>query len=509
MHKRLGVVVVGLAVVVLVGACRSPAYRPSGDPLLDLRNPNLFAPERSEAAHVAWGEVRAGVRDRARTRGAFKDLAWSHQTPDALRHAVLELILSDTDPEGEADSKRLIGLMLPAEPSLATQALLASTAAERGWVELTPSLVRSWGREIAHVPDDGRVERAALARLHPNRTVEQVVFDVFLDPTGAGVGAADAASLRLPQRTRADAWGLLSRLDPEGLDRIALLRGANPTDPEARKAVDDLIACWRELGALPDTAMEIQWLARLRGATDESAAAQNSAWWAQTSSAVARLGQVQRDGLELRHAEPIRWASLHRPGWLVASRSDLLALLDETLSGRDRHARTADMNPQRPASKERLRDWDDRLAWGDVLAILVVDRAIATPGFAEALFEHVEADRGDKTTEYGGVIEAVGEGDGFRLVLFRPRARDRRDDNRFVASDDMVRYSDRALAHYHQHVQNVKYAKFAGPSDGDLDYARLSGRSSVVFTAIDTRRVNVDYYMGSGAVIDLGELRRE
>ncbi len=502
-------IVVGLALIgaaLCLGSCRSPAYAPSGDPLLDLRNPNLFTAERSDAARTAWAEVRAGVRDRARTRSAFKDLAWSQQTPDELRLTVLELLVRDDDPAGTADSKRLVGLMLPAEPSLAAQAMLASAAAERGWVDLTPAIVRSWGREIPHIDDADRVERAALAQLHPGKDVERVVFDVFLDPAGVGVGASDAASLRLNDRTRSDAWALLSRLDPEGVRRLNALQSASPRDPDSARLVSGLLTAWRELSVLPETAMELEWLARLRGETTETAAQENASWWAETRAGVQRLGQVQRDGLELRHLEPVRWASLHRPGWLVASRSELLSELDAALAGRERFARTADMNPQRPASKERLRDWDDRLSWGDALAILVVDEGLRMPGVAGALFGHVGADREDTTTEYGGVLEFTD--DGARVVLFPPRARDRQDDNRFVASADMVRYSDRSLAHYHMHVQGTRYAKFAGPSDGDLLYARISGRSSVVFTSLGADMLNVDFYQGTGAVIDLGVIER-
>ena len=64
------------------------------------------------------------------------------------------------------------------------------------------------------------------------------------------------------------------------------------------------------------------------------------------------------------------------------------------------------------------------------------------------MFAHVEIDREDYTTEYGGVIESGLDSNGaagFRAVLFRPRARDRKGDNQFVASEDLIAYSDRAL----------------------------------------------------------------
>ncbi|MEZ6318721.1 MAG: hypothetical protein R3B49_08210 [Phycisphaerales bacterium] len=85
----------------------APAYRASGDPLLDLRNRTWGEKDRSEAAVVAWGEVSvAAARPRAHA-GVLKDLAWSQQTPVRLRLDVLDLLTSDDTPEGEvADSKR-------------------------------------------------------------------------------------------------------------------------------------------------------------------------------------------------------------------------------------------------------------------------------------------------------------------------------------------------------------------------------------------------------------------
>lgn len=506
----------GVASAAAVSGCRAPAYRASGDPLLDLRNPNLGEKDRSEAAVVAWGEVSGGVRDRERTRAALKDLAWSQQTPVRLRLDVLDLLTSDDTPEGEADSKRLVSLMVPSEPSPAVVALLSDRTAARGWTELTPALVRSAARDLVPIADADRPERRALEALHPGAGLEQVVFDVFLDPTGGPAGEA-AGSLRLADRTRSAAWELLGELDPTGERRAGMLRSvtpariAGPQEAETRRTLESLDTCYRELACLPNTAMELEWLLRLRGATDKETAKTNAAWWGEAARAVARLGPAQREGLALRHAEAVRWASIHRPAWVTMTRGELLSTLDERLAGRSRHMRTAEMGPQRPAAKERVRDWDSSLAWGDVLAILVIDEAVHQAAFVSRLWQQVDVDRDDQTTEYGGVIEATTSpnADSFRLVLFRPRARDRTDDNRFVASDDLINYADRAVGVFHQHVQKARNARFAGPSDGDLEYAHLSGRSCVVFTSIGSDRLDADYYQPNGAVIDLGDIQAE
>ncbi|MBZ0172669.1 MAG: hypothetical protein K8E66_09845, partial [Phycisphaerales bacterium] len=152
------------------------------------------------------------------------------------------------------------------------------------------------------------------------------------------------------------------------------------------------------------------------------------------------------------------------------------------------------------------------MSWGDLLGAAVIDDAVRAPGVAGALLQQAVLDRDDRKTEYGGVLEAVSAADGrvggYRVVLFPPRPRDRVHDERFVASRDMLDYSDRALAHYHLQVQRDKNYKYAGPSGGDFRYARLSGRNCVVFTSVGKDRLGVDYYQPDGVVIDLGEIGR-
>lgn len=193
------------------------------------------------------------------------------------------------------------------------------------------------------------------------------------------------------------------------------------------------------------------------------------------------------------------------------SSRDLFAELESRLETRPRNRRTAELDGYKGRSPERPADWADELVWADLLTILVIDDAVVTPEFARVMLQQAELDRDDKETEYGGVVEAVNNTDGSvvstRAVLFPPRPRDRVGDGQFIASRDMIEYSDRALAHYHLQVQREKNYKFAGPSSGDLRYAALSGRSCVVFTSLSRDTLGVDYYQPDGATIDLGEIR--
>ncbi len=494
----------GVATVGGLGGCSSSSrFKPSGNPLLDVRNPELLERDRVAAAEKAWAEVESGVRVRERTREAFKSLAWSNATEERVRATLIRLLMSDTSEEGAADSLNMARLMLPTERSPEIVRLLADTGVQRGWTELTPALVRSYARSSPNVPDAARAERAAIERLNPGMTVEEAVYAVFLRPSRWVSGEQEGAVLRAEDRTRDDAWSLLSRLDTTGRVRARLIGEPLPPDAEPGSAADVemLRAALRDFNAIPRTGSELAWLRRLTRNEDPDLRSRNASWWADAARAAQTLSADQRRGFELRHAEPVRWAAAHRPAWIGTDRAGLLAELNTRLDGRNRQTRDADRGQRRRS--ERLDDRADQMSWADLLTVLVVDDALRQRGTLDGLIEQVGLDRRDESTEYGGILEAA-EAAGYRAVLFRPRARDRIGDDRFVASGDMIRFSDRALAHYHLQVQKPRMGRLAGPSDGDLLYAADSGRNCLVFTSVASDQLNADLYMPSGVIIDLG-----
>ncbi len=481
----------------------SGRFSPTGNPLLDVRNPELLARDRVAAAERAWAEVESGVRARERTREAFKSLAWSGSTDESVRLTLIRLLMSDTTEAGSADSLGMARLMLPTERSPQVTRVLAQAAVDRGWVEVIPALVRSYARFSMEVDDRDRIEGRAIAQLRPGVAVEESVYAVFLRPSDAFREQREASVLRAEDRTRDDAWTLLSRLDTDGRVRARLVGGEIPddADPESVADVGTLRAGLGELGVLPRTGAELAWLRQLHRNADPEIRARNAAWWSEAAGTVGRLSAEQRRGLELRHIEAVRWAGATRPGWLRASRHALLDELGHRLSGRKHHRRDADRG--RRARSERLSDWADRMSWGDAVTALAVDEAVASDRVREQIFQQAELDRQDTSTEYGGVIDLADDG-GHRAVLFRPRARDRVSDERFVASSDMIRFSDLALAHYHLQVQRKRLSGQAGPSDGDLLYAAESGRTCLVFTSVASDTLNVDLYTPDGVILDLG-----
>jgi hypothetical protein len=195
------------------------------------------------------------------------------------------------------------------------------------------------------------------------------------------------------------------------------------------------------------------------------------------------------------------------------TRAELKNLLSERLKNRQFNIRSVEQPPVGRPYRESLDAWDDRLRWGDLLSMLVIDEALQEPNIAPALARFAELDRKDTTTEYGGIIRESTAAEStensaprFITVLYPPRPGQRMGDTQFIASDDMVANSDIALLHFHFHAQSTSNRGYSGPSYADLEYARRYGRNCIVFTSISQGVLGIDYYQSNFAVIDLGQI---
>lgn len=467
------------------------------DPLADIRNPKLNERRRVDAINETWSDARSGKLDMITAREELKTVAWSPGFPVKMRMAALTCLASDPSDKGSADTRAMFRLMLPREPDPTVTAYLASTSASRGWTETTPALVRSLSRVWPGVADSSRPEYAAIVALNPGKTVPDVVYAIFLNPPEEG-GAFGAIP---PERVRSDAWDLLARIDADGSVRASLM--VTPEAGAAPGPVADMQASLQDLRCLPLSGDELRWLSSLHDFTVE----QNKLWWEQTAAVIAGLDRQKADRLQLRHLEPIRWAASTKPEWLGASREQLLSELNSRIAPREISRRKAgDYSLWRPAP-EKLADWEAKMSWADVLAMLVIDEAIHEQRVIDAVFAQADMDREDRSAEYGGVIRCVPGTNRFEAVLYPPRPGSRRGDKQFVASTDMIEQSNHALVHYHFHVQDLRNSQFAGPSPDDLAYAARYGRSCVVLTSVGADALDADCYQPDGAVIDLGYIR--
>lgn len=489
-----------------------------------------------------------GRLTRDRVREEFKKDIFLPSTAEAVRLRMVEKLVNDPEPSAESDTRNFLRLRLPTERSWPIINYVSAEAAARGWTDLTPALVRSYSRQVPDPIDANRPERAALLQLHPGKSIEEIVYDVFIGaatkqspaatdaPTPkatastakaplpvANPGSARSGRSLLDEKVQSDAWALLVRLDQDGSRRAALLASDSRVTGEQGQdpMLIDLRAAARDLRAVPVTGPELEWIRLLRapGNTD------NSAWWTAATAAISTLSEEQASGLEIRHAEPIRWAAANRPQWMTMNRDQLRAELSERLRQRKTYARGADRNDISNTPSETIPAWDPKLAWADLLTILVLDEALADPRVRKAVFEQAHEDRANRQTEFGGALESIwpggnprraapsdGSGSVFEARLYLPPVPPRvlvtsSGDTRFVASEQMIASTPRSLAHYHFHVQNTNNSEYAGPSTGDMDYAANYARNCLVFTSVKDGVMNVDYYQRNGARIDLGEVR--
>ncbi|MDX2017602.1 MAG: hypothetical protein SFY95_08205 [Planctomycetota bacterium] len=510
--KPIGLAVVACAglSVAMAGCSSGPETKP--DALTTMRNPELGVKVRVDAAEQLWNDVQAGQASGAQARRAMMDLAWSDRTPLDLRVRTLEILFADTDEQAQRDVREMVRLRLPRERDRFIVKMLSETAAQRGWAECVPALVRAYSRTVEREADLTRPERLAIQTLSPGRDVEAIVFGVFLSPPPE----PKTLGMSWEERFQIDAWDLMNRLDRDGRRRRALVEDpalSKDASSLGQAVLADVRAMVESFGVMPATGQELLWARQLRSKDKPG----NQAWWERTSAAVKGLGESQRSGLAMRHLEAVRWASVRRPAWLSATREELRAELGSRLGARTTHQRTADTPITTRRRAENLDAYADRLVWADYLAMLVVDEALASSGVAGQLFEQARLDMRDESTEYGGLIAARLSGRGalfadgaetFAVTMFTPRPNQREGNEVFVASDDMVQQGDQSLAHYHFHAQKFENKSFAGPSEGDMAYATRSGRGCVVFTMIDKDTMNADYYQPDGAVVDLGEIKR-
>lgn len=499
----LALVVVGAS----VAACSTGSVPEGRDAQAEALDPRRQLNERQIALEQTVREAESGQRDPDAVRESMKQLIWKGSAPDQLRVRALGLLLADQRPGMPADTRNVLRLRMPTDASWvfieAVCDACVQRAAEPEWKEMTAALVRSYARRVPTPTDDQRPEKRALEALHPGQSIEQTAFNTFIDPVGYGATTkvADWAT-----KAREAAWDLLSRLDPDGSKRTSMLAASDSNDP----AVRSLTRAARELGVVPVTGSELTWLERLL----ESNNSANQSWWAAASSACVQLGAEQRGGLELRHIEAVRWASMSHPDLLRLGRSELLSELQQRLAagaGRRVWRKTEGLRMDEQISRETLDERQSELVWGDVLTLLMIDEAVHDPGVVQELFTQADADRADSSAEYGGALgqgSALGRTGAFSARGFAPRASQRLNDRTFVAPNELFSGSDRAIAHYHFHVQTDSNAAYAGPGAGDLEYARTHGRNCVVFTSVKSGILNVDYYQRNGAVVDLGELSR-
>ncbi len=499
----------GAVGLVLVAGCsnRSASTDPTmAPPEQRIKDERLTFRQQLAAVDDLWNEAR--VVDRLQARERLKPLAWVSSNQVDMRIRAMQLLLEDAGDVDHADTRQMFALMVPVEPSFDVIAYISQTAGDLGWKEMTPALVRSWARNLGK-PDPERAERAAVMKLNPGEPAERIVYRVFATPP-AGKSGQD---LQWAQRARTGAWEVLTRIDPTGSTRLRML--AEDTAP-ADALVDNLRACVRDLHAIPLTGSQLEWLQELRafdapGQTGTRASGAKAsdgparrAWWTQATTAAASVVPSRQAQVAMRNLEAIRFAKGMQSLRLGADRERLYGELQARLSGRKTYGRVGVQDSGQSWSDENLESHRSKLAWADLLTVLVIDDALSDAKLRGQLWEQVQRDLKDTSTELGGLLE-LNDGGRYEAVLYPPRPTARRGDEEYVAPAEMFQSGPMALAHYHFHAQRINNRTYAGPGPGDEQFAMTHGRANIVITPVGEKRFNVDYYQGDGVVVDLGE----
>ncbi|MCP4836628.1 MAG: hypothetical protein GY895_17900 [Phycisphaera sp.] len=358
--------------------------------------------------------------------------------------------------------------------------------AEETWIDMTPTLIRAWARSMPGFigePSE-RPERKALVEMYGEEEIPTVLIRVMLDSD-----PIVAANLR------ARCWELLMA---EGRRDLILELLADAEVDERDGLFRDLRTITGRTGIVPANREEIAWARSL-------CLPENREFLDEAVAVVESLPEERRTDLEMRDLGALVAASRLAPELLGLDDEALASLISDRIDRDGRRTYTADFTGYRGRYTERFKEVRDKLDWGDLIAILVATEALEIAPVRSHLFDHAERDLLDNSTEFGGVISTDEQG---RIVVLEFMPRIRNGDIRFEAPQEMFDAGYRGVFHFHHHAQKYDNKDYAGPHLGDFSYAGSTRANCLVFTFIDSRTLNADWYRHGGVVVDLGVFRR-
>ena len=343
-------------------------------------------------------------------------------------------------------------------------------------------LVRSWAMPSTTVSDETRPEpRAieAITRAKADVLLKEILFDKH-----------DS----YPTATQIAAWTVLFRLLPQDeLRGLVVQQG----DEDASVLMSMLKQCEPAVDVLPADREAIGRLMRLTTAFDKPQWSVSARW----RSDHAGDGPAT---LALRHLPALLHMDDQAARW---TRTRWLDHLKKRLADRRHVSRGDGADEFAVVSKrpDRFGDHVDRLGMADMVVLDHLLDAMDNPAIRRSLFEHADADRVDRRSEYGGVLGWAEQG-GLAYRSFDPLFR--RHDEAYLASTRCMQALYVGLAHVHFHAQKYDNALWAGPGKGDLGFAKAHYANAVVLTFVDQNTMNVDAYWADGVIIDLGCVTR-
>lgn len=468
-HKCQLMIVTCLLAGFFSGCASTP--RQVSDPIALMLKKDEGISTRLDAAKQAQRQMP----DDPKRIAALQTLVWEFGHPQELRHyAIDQLIAHD-----EAGFRQQMHRRIVQVNNWGTIEYLFKVAQERGWGDsFTPTVVRQYARHVTGMKEEDRPERKILKEMHPDQSVEETIFNVFVQS-----GKEEKII------SQADAWDLLGRISTKAQMLDYLKR-----TPSDSAMVIDLKAAATDLNVIALNKEGSLWLSYLRKPV-------MSGYWLQLKDRVAKLTEDQKKDLKLRHLAALLASSAEQ---LQSSRIDLISSINAHINSQKHYLKGATYDGGAADHPQEFSQWVDKLTWPDLLVINQLIGAIQSHAVTSNLFAWADQDKVDTSTEYGGTIR---KDDGvYEAKLYKPRIR--RHDRRFYPTPAMYDDLYTALAHYHFHAQNFHNEDYAGPGLGDLKFAKLNQFPCLTFTFIDQNNMNVDYYQEDDIVVDLGMIVR-
>ena len=419
--------------------------------------------------------------------------------PDATSRALKRMIVADgytvdvrqmaydrmrvIDPDG---LQRLLEIQMPKIDAIQWRARLCELIAAEPWIDMTPTLIRAWARPMPNWVEDPkeRPERLALIEMYGEDRLADVLVQVMLD-------ADPVVSANL----RARCWELLVA---EGRrDRVVELLASSDVSPRDGM-FRDLRTISERTGIIPSNREEIIWARTL-------CRPENADFLAAAAAACDRVPASRRSSIELRDLGVLVAAIRLDPALVDQDEATLYEGLRKDVDVDGRRLYSANFTGWNDTHTERLREVREKLGWGDLLAMRIAIESLGIEAVRGHLFRYAERDLLDESTEFGGVI-SVDEQGRIEVLEFKPRLR--RGDNRFEATQEMFDAAYTGVFHFHNHAQKYDNQDYAGPHMGDFAYAEATRANCLVFTFIDSRTINADFYRHGGVVVDLGTFQR-
>jgi hypothetical protein len=464
-----------LPILLGLSACSGPAR--IDNPVATLSQPGL--PGRDYLAAMA-------VADRNPEDVAYRD---------ALRRVVISpnyVIEARRAAYGrlkEIDPKKLaetLTMNLAKMDALQWREELCQRIAAEQWRELTPALVHAWAAQVPAWANLGkeRPERLAIGTMYG----EDRIVDALLD-TMAAANPLTQSNLRMR------CWQLALSEGQEARLRDIL-------SDEARTAGDPMLRDIRaglvDFNVLPRTREEILWVQALRSEP-------NRDFWNDAKAAVTQLSPARRGGLELRDIPVIASCAKSAPKLLTMTDDEIERSIVVATGGSDRRIYSPDFEGYGNEFSERLSHHSPNLTWGDRAAMALAIEALAVPELRRHVYDMADRDLADRGSEFGGILRRDAKG-RFELIEFPSVSRG--NDVRYESSQKLMDTVYTALFHIHFHAQAYEGERYAGPHMGDFGFADSTRLNCLVFTFIDSERINVDYYRFGKVVVDLGVIER-